>query len=407
MDLEISFDGKTMKTTVYIKADAYDQLLLSEGVCRQLGIVTYHSAVQPQKPKKSQRDTALVPTVRVNLVKSLHLPPSQSTVVRVSFEGTSNQLKQTMLVEPGGTTMEKAGLTDAIIVPQEDGYAQLVVTNCTGFTQSFPEGTCVGRAEVAEILKERPEEESDEWDPNIDTVSLKRVTSMKLDERKQLLLQMIKLPDLPPGEMDLLKELLIEHHDTFSVEEGERGETDLAKMEIDTGDASPVKQPPRRMPFAVRQEVIKQLTEMQRSGVIEPSNSPWSSPVVIVRKKDGSHRFYVDYRSLNALTKPDAFPLPRIGDILDQLGGAQYFSTLDLASGFWQIRVDPQSQEKTAFVTPHGLYEFRVMPFGLMNAPAVFQRLMQQVLSVLNPSFLSTLTTSWFSQPLLSNTLNI
>ena len=106
---------------------------------------------------------------------------------------------------------------------------------------------------------------------------------------------------------------------------------------------------------------------------------------MLVKKRDGSHRFCVDYRSLNAVTTPDSFPLPRIEDLLDQLGESKYFSTIDLASGFWQIRMHPSSQEKTAFVVPQGLYEFRVMPFGLTNAPGVFQRLMQRVLSGLNP----------------------
>ena len=139
------------------------------------------------------------------------------------------------------------------------------------------------------------------------------------------------------------------------------------------------------MPFMVREEIARQLRNMQRDGVIQPSNSPWSSPVVMVRKKDGSHRFCVDYRELNSVTKADTFPLPRIDDLLDQLGGTRYFSTMDLASGFWQIQMEPDSREKTAFVTPQGLYEFLVMPFGLKNAPAVFQRLMQKVLSGLNP----------------------
>ena len=99
-------------------------------------------------------------------------------------------------------------------------------------------------------------------------------------------------------------------------------------------------------------------------------------------KKDGTLRFYIHYRRLNSVTKADTFPLPQMDDIL---GNCKFFSTLDLKSGYWQIRVHPDSQEKTAFITPQGFYEFRVMPFGLMNGPAVFQRLIQQVVMGLNP----------------------
>lgn len=113
--------------------------------------------------------------------------------------------------------------------------------------------------------------------------------------------------------------------------------------------------------------------------MIRPSSSPWASPIVLVKKKDGSLRFCIDYRELNSVTKADVFPLPRIDDLLDQLGESKFFSTLDLASGYWQVQVHPDTVEKTAFVTHQGLYEL------LKNAPAVFQRLMQQVLRGLNP----------------------
>ena len=159
----------------------------------------------------------------------------------------------------------------------------------------------------------------------------------------------------------------------------------MVMMSIKTGDAKPKRQQARRIPFALRQEVVRKLKEMLEQNVIRPSRSPWASPIVLVRKKDGTMRFCVDYRNLNAVTTPDKFPLPRIDDLLDQLGKSRYFTTLDLAAGYWQIRMDEKSVEKTAFATHQGLYEFRVMPFRLMNAPSVLQRLMQEVLDGSNP----------------------
>ena len=391
MDMDISFDGKTMSTVVYVKMDAYDQLLLSEGVCRQLGIVSYHSSVDSGKSTKkstegkSSEEVAVVPTIRVNLVKSLRLPANQGAVVSVELTGCCHQHAPSLLVQNQEHIERETGLRveDAIVTVSESGVAQIVVRNCSGFTQSVAGGECLAMAEVAEILTV-PELTGSDAGPT-GTCSVNRTTALSDESRKTKLLDVLELPDLPPTDRKILCEFLADHHNVFSLEEGERGETDLVRMAIDTYDASPRKQAPRRMPYTVRQEVAKQLKAMQQSGVIQPSCSPWSSPVVMVRKKDGSHRFCVDYRGLNSVTKADTFPLPRIDDLLDQLGKAKYFSTLDLASGFWQIRMEPSSQEKTAFATPHGLYEFRVMPFGLTNAPAVFQRLIQQVLSGLNP----------------------
>ena len=191
--------------------------------------------------------------------------------------------------------------------------------------------------------------------------------------------------DLPPEHRTQMLEMLASFHDAFSLAEEERGETDWVQFEIDIGEARPKRSPLRRMPFSVREEVSRLVTNMQETGVIVPSKSCWSSPVVLACKKDGSHRFCVDYRSLNAVTKPNSYPLPRIDDLLDPLGHFEFFSTLDLAAGYWQIKMHPGSREKTVFATPQGLFEFTVMPFGLKNAPATFQRLMQRVLMGLNP----------------------
>ena len=185
--------------------------------------------------------------------------------------------------------------------------------------------------------------------------------------------------DLAPQEKQQLYTLLQEYRDVIS-EKGELGRTSIVHHEINTQDAVPIKQTPRRLPGNRRQEVHQLLDKMLEQKVIEPSRSPWASPIVLVRKKDGTTRFCVDFRKLNGVTRKDAHPLPRIDDTLDSLSGAQWFSTLDLASGYWQVEVDPTDKEKTAFCTPFGLYQFRVMPFGLCNAPSTFQRLMELVL---------------------------
>eukprot|EP00731_Ephydatia_muelleri_P038702 Em0868g2a len=117
---------------------------------------------------------------------------------------------------------------------------------------------------------------------------------------------------------------------------------------------------------------------MLDNGIVEPSEGPWSSPIVLAKKKDGTLRFCVDYRKVNTITKRDAYPLPRIDDTLGTLGGSKFFTTMDLASGYWQVEMAPEDRPKTAFSTPEGLYQFRVMPFGLCNAPATFQRLMDR-----------------------------
>ncbi|GFU66319.1 hypothetical protein TNCV_3642421 [Trichonephila clavipes] len=146
------------------------------------------------------------------------------------------------------------------------------------------------------------------------------------------------------------------------------------------GECPSIKQHPRRLPFAKQEEVQKLIKDMKNNDVIEPSSSLWASPIDLVRKKDDSTRFCVDYRRLNDVTKNYSYPLPRIDDTLDTLAGYTRFSTLDLKSGYWQVELHPDDKEKTAFITG----QIKVMPFGLCNAPATFERLKETVLGGLS-----------------------
>ena len=211
---------------------------------------------------------------------------------------------------------------------------------------------------------------------------LRRVETRKTEELPEHLLPLYEAASqgLQVEHRDTLRQLLIQYQGIFAVSDKDLGCFSAVQHRIDTGHNRPVRQAARRTALGFQEEEENHLRGMLESGVVQPSESEWASPVVLVRKKDGGVRWCIDYRKLNELTLKDAYPLPKIEECLDTLEGATVFSTLDMQSGYWQIEVHPEDRGKTAFITRYGLFQYTRMPFGLCNAPGTFQRAMEVVL---------------------------
>ncbi len=151
------------------------------------------------------------------------------------------------------------------------------------------------------------------------------------------------------------------------------GKTSIVKHGIYLENEQPIAQKFYKENDEKKRIISEEIEKMEKDGIIRDSYSPWSSPVVLVGKKNGKKRFCINYIKLNSATKSDAYPLPRIDDLLEKFRTARWFTTIDLANGYWQIEMEEKDKEKTAFICEQGLYEFNVMPFGLKNAPAHFK----------------------------------
>ena len=186
------------------------------------------------------------------------------------------------------------------------------------------------------------------------------------------------------------KWLLMEFHHIFCLKKNEMGCINATELVIDLFPEQDelFKERFRRIVPHEVEEVHQHIQEMLDRGAIRPSQSPWCNAIVLVQKKDGTLRFCIDFRCLNAYTKKDSYPIPKCPETMESLVGARYFSTMDLKSGFWQVKVSEDSRQYTAFtVGSIGVYEFLCMPYSLCNAPAMFQHLMQNCLGELNLSF--------------------
>jgi len=348
---------------------------------------------------------------------------------------TTHPVAETIIVEPVPTSFP---VLFPPCVLEYTPHISMVVANIAGIATSVPVGTVIGTARLVEDVlidtEDCSEENSDVVGIECDTPGGLHISTTRLgnggqhtnsnesslpdnnengvdcDTHDSQQYETVVAPDetinepdthssdtstLPPHLLALylrsvdnlegeearrLQELLATYSDVFAQHDFDLGEFSTIMHRIDTGDAKPVRHGLRRTPLGFQDEEEAHLQKMLDHGIIQPSASEWAAAPVIVKKKDGKYRYCVDYRSLNLRTRKDSFPIPLIEECLDALAETMFFSTLDMASGYWQIVIDPEDRHKTAFITKYGLFEHVRLAMGLCNSPATYQRIMTYVL---------------------------
>ena len=300
----------------------------------------------------------------------VYIPPGEHVNVPFSMTNAPNGLK---IFEPAGR-WSALGIPDCLIGEGNSHY--IPVLNLSSNAVCLKRGSVLGTLEVVNI-------NTAGGNPAGTVRKVKSSTTLNRDASMPAYLKDLYLRSvagLSQNQAAQVKQILIEFSDIFSTHELDIGCYTGTTHRIDTKDALPVRQRMRRTAINFQDEEEKHLRKLLDIGVIEPSTSEWASPVVLVRKRDGSVRWCIDYRRLNAVTVKDAFPLPLIEECFDALEGVEYLSGLDLASGYYQLVISEADRPKTAFITRYGLFQHTRMGFGLTNAPATFQRAMQEVL---------------------------
>jgi len=307
---------------------------------------------------------------RVRVSESIIVPPNSQICVSGTVDGKWRD-GTNGIVEPFKPFMDgNRLLMPKALVSLQQSSVTVALLNTSNEAIRVPVGTTVGELHKVDKISKRLDQPA----PNKLDKSPKVVPN-----HLQSLIDGAK-DNLSVEQLEQVSEVVAEYEDVFVGVDGKIGQTDLVTHSIDTGDARPVRLPARRLPIAKREAVGKELDKMLDEGIIEPSCSPWASPIVVVTRKDKTLRVCSDLRLVNMRTRKDAYPLPRIDDSLDALSGSNWFCTLDMACGFHQVKMEESSKEKTAIATHKGLFQFCSMPFGLCNAPATFERLMELVL---------------------------
>jgi hypothetical protein len=306
---------------------------------------------------------------RVVTCNKITVPPRSESVVLAKvifndFSSSTDVTANTWVTE--AARLDSGLLVSRVVLPNRAFDVPVRVMNTNAIGIQLEAGARLADLQPVDVLTIEHRVETPETD-EIDTAAMEMVNRVA--------------DPVPEDCRQSLGNILRKYKAAFSFNDKDLGRTTLVRHTIETEGARPVRQPLRRHPVCHQDAIHDRIQTMLEQGIIAPSRSPWASNLVLVKKKDGSLRCCVDYRDLNAVTVKDAYPLPRTDVCFDALSGSQWFSTFDLRSSYHPVEMDPRDAEKTTFVCREGSFKFLTMPFGLCNAEATFQRLMDVTMS--------------------------
>ena len=371
-EVDITLNGVSITMSIYV-ANINDDCILGLDWMRaarvrldfEHGILEFKDQRIVARYKRGR--AGKTPLAAARIVSNTLLRPNSESMVWVS----------TPISSDGLWMFQECCQEEGILIPNsvhsEKIKHRVTIVNCSDHHIRLKAGNLLGTLQPVislEVSENHEEEES---------------ASVRKLNREMLPLHMESMfaeacGALGDPQKEELHDLLLKYRAAFSTGDMDLGTFKTIKHHIHTGAARPVKQRMRRTPLGYASEEKKHLDLLLAGDVIEPSESEWASPSVLVRKRDGTVRWCIDMRRLNDVTMKDSFPLPLIEECIDSLDGCVFFSSLDMASGYYQLEVSEEDREKTAFVTKYGLYQFKRMPFGLCNAPATFSRAISLVL---------------------------
>ena len=389
-NLDITINGLATNHNCLIVAEMDHEVIIGYDLLKAEGYTLDFSEPGRQKPNRKQ-------TAYLRLPGEVHIPALSQKYLRVTPSRKLDLCLEARIL-PINLASPGIWVEDAVAPIDEDGKVLVCVGNANAYGVTLSRRTRVARVtsyqgervnnlQVSDWIRHCVESNENvercyrvsEADSNLKSQDGR--TAQQQAKRATTILSLMDLSTLTKEQNQIVQRLVHQHPQSFGLEGEPLTATPLTQYRIPTGDALPIRKRPYRIPECHKKPLKKLLEVMLKEGVITPSRSEWSAPIILIPKKDGSLRIVNDYRGLNKITTRDAFPLPRIEDLLSQLKNARCFSVLDMKSSFYQVKIDPNDRHKTAFVCIFGLFEYLRMSMGMSNAPGCLQRLLQTLLA--------------------------